>query len=38
MKNYIKDLGVVPAIKEPMKIFCDNEGAVALIKEPRDLG
>ena len=29
LKNFIGDLGVVPAIKEPMVIFCDNEGAVA---------
>ena len=38
LKNLIGDLGVVPAIKEPMEIFCDNEGAVALTKEPRDHG
>ena len=38
LKNFIGDLGVVPAIKEPMEIFCDNEGAVALTKEPRDHG
>ena len=37
-KNFIKDLGVVPAIKEPMEIFCDNEGAIVLTKEPRDHG
>ena len=38
LKNFIGDLGVVPSIKEPMEIFCDNEGAVALTKEPRDHG
>nr|KAJ0205032.1 hypothetical protein LSAT_V11C500233370 [Lactuca sativa] len=38
LKNFIGDLGVVPSIKEPMEIFCDNEGAVALTKEPRDDG
>ena len=38
LKNFIGDLGVVPAIKEAMEIFCDNEGAVALTKEPRDHG
>jgi len=38
LKNFIEDLGVVPTIKEPMEIFCDNEGAVALTKEPRDHG
>ena len=36
LKNFIGDLGVVTTIKEPMEIFCDNEGAVALTKEPRD--
>ena len=38
LKNFIGDLGVVPAIKEPMEIFCDNESAVALAKEPKDHG
>ena len=38
LKNFIGDLGVVPAIKEPMEIFCDNEGVVALTKELRDHG
>ena len=38
LKNFIGNLGVVPAIKEPMEIFCDNEGVVALTKEPRDHG
>ena len=38
MKNFIGDLGAVPAIKEPMEIFCDSESAVALAKEPRDPG
>ena len=36
LKNFIGNLGVVPAIKEPMEIFYDNEGAVALAKDPRD--
>ena len=38
LKNFIGDLGVVPAIKEPMEIFFDSESAVALAKEPRDHG
>ncbi|KAI3700113.1 hypothetical protein L2E82_44730 [Cichorium intybus] len=38
LKNFIGDLGVVPSIQEPMEPFCDNEGAVALTKEPRDHG
>ncbi|KAK4383113.1 Secreted RxLR effector protein [Sesamum angolense] len=28
MKNYIKELGVVPSIAEPVVIFCDNNGAI----------
>ena len=38
LKNFIGDIGVVPSIQEPMELFCDNEGAVALTKEPRDHG
>ena len=38
LKNFIGDLGVVPAIKEPMEIFCDNEGAVSLTNEPKNHG
>ena len=38
LKNFIRDLGVVPAIKESVEIFCDNKGAVSLTKEPRDHG
>ena len=35
MKKFIEDLGVVPSIQDPLEIFCDNEGAIALAKEPR---
>ncbi|KAL0287196.1 UNVERIFIED_CONTAM: Retrovirus-related Pol polyprotein from transposon TNT 1-94 [Sesamum calycinum] len=35
MKNYIQELGVVPSIAEPVVIFCDNNGAIAQVKEPR---
>ncbi|KAJ9547882.1 hypothetical protein OSB04_020425 [Centaurea solstitialis] len=35
MKKFIGDLGVVPSIQDPIEIFCDNEGAVILAKEPR---
>ena len=38
LKNFIGDLEFVPSIKEPMENFCDNEGAVALTKKPRDHG
>ncbi|GJX37563.1 retrotransposon protein, putative, ty1-copia subclass [Tanacetum coccineum] len=36
MKNFIGDLGVVLTIQDPIEIFCDNESAVALTKEPKD--
>ncbi|KAL0283870.1 UNVERIFIED_CONTAM: Secreted RxLR effector protein, partial [Sesamum radiatum] len=35
MKNDIQELGVVPSIIEPVVIFCDNNGAIAQVKEPR---
>ncbi|KAI3752389.1 hypothetical protein L2E82_24403 [Cichorium intybus] len=38
LKNFIGDLRVVPSIQEPVELFCDNEGAVALTKELRDHG
>ncbi|KAL0402135.1 UNVERIFIED_CONTAM: hypothetical protein Slati_4243400 [Sesamum latifolium] len=34
MKNYIKELGVVPSIATVV-IVCDNNGAIAQAKEPR---
>nr|GEV86718.1 hypothetical protein [Tanacetum cinerariifolium] len=38
MKNLIVDLGVVSTVQDPIEIFCDNESAVALTKEPKDHG
>ena len=35
MKELISDLGVIPSASGPMKIFCDNTGAIALAKESR---
>ncbi|CAN4101643.1 unnamed protein product [Withania somnifera] len=35
MRNFTKDLKVVPAIEAPFMIYCDNSGAVANSKEPR---
>lgn len=35
MKKFITDLGVVPSIRDPVEIYCDNEGAIAQAKEPR---
>ena len=35
LKEFISDLGVIPSASGPMKIFCDNTGAIALAKESR---
>ena len=35
MKEFITDLGVIPNASGPIKLFCDNTGAIALAKEPR---
>ena len=35
MKEFISDLGVIPSASGPMKIFCDNTGAIALAKQSR---
>ena len=35
MKEFISDLGVIPSASGPMKIFCDNTGAIALAKGSR---
>ena len=35
MKEFISDLGVIPSASGPMKIFCDNTGAIALVKKSR---
>ena len=35
MKEFISGLGVIPSALGPMKIVCDNTGAIALAKESR---
>ena len=35
MKEFISDLGVIPSASGPMKIICDNTGAIPLAKESR---
>ncbi|KAI3762660.1 hypothetical protein L1987_53100 [Smallanthus sonchifolius] len=35
MKKFITDLDVVPSIRQPIEILCDNIGAIAQAKEPR---
>ena len=35
VKEFISNLGVIPSASGPMKIFCDNTGAIALAKESK---
>ena len=35
LKNFITDLGVVPSILDSIPVLCDNNGAIAQVKEPR---
>ena len=35
IKNFINELGVVPSIVHTILLCCDNNGAIALAKEPR---
>ncbi|KAJ9536512.1 hypothetical protein OSB04_un000306 [Centaurea solstitialis] len=36
LKNFLSDLRVVTSISRPIDIFCDNSGAIAQAKEPRE--
>ena len=35
MKKFLNDLEIVPTISHPVPTYCDNNGAIALAKEPR---
>ena len=35
IKNFVFRLGVVPSITNPVDVYCDNNGAIAQVKEPR---
>ena len=35
MKKFMSDLGLIPSALGPMKIFCDNTGAIVLAKESK---
>ena len=35
IRKFASQLDVVPSIKSPIPLFCDNNGAIALAKEPR---
>ncbi|KAJ9556975.1 hypothetical protein OSB04_011589 [Centaurea solstitialis] len=36
LRNFLSDLRVIASISRPIDIFCDNSGAVAQAKEPRE--
>lgn len=36
MRRFLEELGVVPSIARPIVLYCDNSGAIAQAKEPRD--
>ena len=35
IRKFVAELGVIPSIKSAIPLFCDNNGAIALAKEPR---
>ena len=36
LREFLKELEVVPSMHEPIRLYCDNSGAVANVKEPRN--
>ncbi|KAJ9566348.1 hypothetical protein OSB04_002314 [Centaurea solstitialis] len=36
LRNFLSDLRVISSVSRPIDIFCDNSGAVAQAKEPRE--
>ncbi|XP_073298530.1 secreted RxLR effector protein 161-like [Primulina huaijiensis] len=36
LREFLKDLEVVPNLHEPIKLYCDNSGVVANAKEPKN--
>ncbi|OIT33734.1 retrovirus-related pol polyprotein from transposon tnt 1-94, partial [Nicotiana attenuata] len=35
LRNFLKELNVVPSVQAPIVLYCDNSGVVANSKEPR---
>ena len=35
MRKFMDQLGVVPAVKLPIPLYCDNTATISLVKEPR---
>ena len=36
LRKFLRNLEVVPVVTTPLKLFCDNGGAVAQSKEPQE--
>ena len=36
IRNFLDDLGIFPASVKPLDLYCDNSGAIAQAKEPRN--
>ncbi|PKI78442.1 hypothetical protein CRG98_001154 [Punica granatum] len=37
IKKFVTEFAVVPSIADPVDLYCDNNGAIAQAKEPRDI-
>jgi hypothetical protein len=36
IRKFLSELGVFPSVSSPLDIYCDNNGAIAQAKEPRN--
>ena len=36
IQHFLDDLGIFPASVKPLDLYCDNSGAIAQAKEPRN--
>ena len=36
IRNFLDDLGIFPASVKPLDLYCDNSGAIAQAKDPRN--
>jgi hypothetical protein len=36
IRKFLSELGVCPSVSSPLYLYCDNNGAIAQTKEPRN--
>jgi hypothetical protein len=36
IRKFLSELGVFPSVPSPLDLYCDNNGAIAQVKEPRN--